>query len=150
MKRLLTLGLMLGVLALTLRSGTRPVGRRQGQEALQALQEFIGDWKGTGGPDKVKAAPSDPFWNESISWGWRFKGDDIGLTMKVAGKGNKNKIKSGEIKYLPSKKVYEMTLVDKDDKKLVFTGTIKNDALILEHTDPETKEVQQIRMNSAD
>jgi YHS domain-containing protein len=146
MKRLLTLGLFLGLLAVLIAPERGRSADETTKEALQALQEFIGDWKGTGGPDKPKLAPKDPFWTETISWAWRFKGDDVALGMNVK-KGKE--IKSGEVRYLPAKKVYEMTLVDKDDKKLVFTGTIKNDALVLEHTDPETKDVQQIKMNSA-
>src|SRR5262249_54205577 len=54
MKRLLALGLGLGVLALAVPSWTRAAptdkDKAAAKEALQALQDFIGDWKGSGAP----------------------------------------------------------------------------------------------------
>lgn len=146
MKRLLSLGILLGLLGLLLGPTLALSADNPSKEALQALQEFIGQWKGSGGPDKPKPGPRDPIWSESISWGWRFKGEDAWLTMEV----KKGKfLKSGEMRFLPEKKVYELTAVDKDDNKLVFTGQIKNEVLTLERVDPETKETQQIQMNTA-
>jgi hypothetical protein len=144
MKRLLSLGVLLGLFGLVLaaeRSADNPA-----KEALQALQEFIGQWKGSGGPDKPKPGPRDPIWSETLSWSWRFKGDDAWLTLDVK---NGKFLKSGEMRFLPDKNVYELTAIDKEGKKLVFTGKIKNEVLVLERVDPETKETQQIQMNTA-
>ena len=58
-------------------------------------------------------------------------------------------LKSGELRYLPDKKIYELTITDRDDKKLVFQGEIKSDVLTLERVDPDTKATQRITMNSA-
>ena len=58
-------------------------------------------------------------------------------------------LKSGELRFLPDKKLYQLTLTDADDKKLVFQGQIKSDVLTLERIDPATKATQQIKMNSA-
>jgi len=146
MKQLLSLGLLLALLALLLNPVLGRPTENPAKEALQALQEFIGQWKASGGPDKPRPSPSDPIWSESISWNWRFKGDDAWLSMEVR-KGKY--LKSGEMRYLPEKKAYQLTAVDKEDKKRVFTGTIKNEVLILENVDPETKESRQIQMNSA-
>ncbi len=147
MKRLMSLSVLLGLLGVLLlplqglSADTKAI-----KEALQQLGEFIGDWKGNGGPDKPKPGPRDPIWSEQISWSWRFKGDDCWLTMTV--KNGKHFV-SGEMRYLPEKKLYELTAVDKNGGKQVFTGTIKNENLILERTDPQTKEVQQLTMNTA-
>jgi hypothetical protein len=144
MKRLIALVFLL-VLAIPLladeKADTSPA-----KEALKELQEFIGGWKGIGGPDKIKPGPRDPVWNENLSWSWRFKGDDAWLALGV--KDGKY-LKSGELRYLPDKKVYELTLTGRDDKKLVFQGEIKSDVLTLERVDPDTKATQRITMNSA-
>jgi YHS domain len=116
------------------------------KEALKELQEFIGGWKGNGGPDKARPSPRDPIWNENIEWSWRFKGDESWLAMNV--KDGKY-LKSGDLIYLPDKKVYQLTLTDRDDKKLVFKGEIKSDVLTLERVDPDTRQTQQIKMNTA-
>ncbi len=146
MKRLLSLGLllsMLGILLLPLRGLS--ADSKATKEALQALGEFIGEWKGSGGPDKPRPSPRDPIWSEQINWTWRFKGDAAWLVMTI--KNGKHFV-SGEMRYLPEKKVYELTTVDKDGGKQVFTGTIKNEILQLERTDPKTKEVQQLFMST--
>ena len=50
-------------------------------EALRELNDFIGEWKGTGEPDKARPAAGD-LWSESITWAWRFKGDDAWLNIR--------------------------------------------------------------------
>src|SRR5438445_8129859 len=116
------------------------------KDALQALQDYIGAWKGSGTSEKNKSE----IWNEKVAWSWRFKGPDAWLTLDF-GKGSKV-YKSGEIRYLPDTKVYEMTLVDVKDKKQVFEGRLtgtKKDRLTLERIDPDTKDTHQILMNMA-
>ena len=41
-------------------------------EALRELNDFIGEWKGNGEPEKPRPAANE-LWSESISWAWRFK-----------------------------------------------------------------------------
>lgn len=113
--------------------------------ALQELNEYIGDWKGSGGPDRPRVDPKDS-WAETVSWSWRFKGDDGWLSLTVK---NGRHFKGGELRYLPDRKVYQFTAVTRDDKKLVFEGDIRKGYLTLDRTDPETKETQQLRMNTA-
>jgi hypothetical protein len=147
MKRFLALGFLLGLIGLVV-----PVlaadsdEKTSAKDALKELQEFIGGWKGNGGPDKPKPGPRDPVWNENISWSWRFKGGDAWMNMTVK---DGKLFKSGELRYLPDKKVYQLTATDKDGKKLVFAGTIKSDVLTLTRVDAATKETQQIQMNTA-
>src|SRR5262249_44263729 len=47
------------------------------KEALQALNDYVGQWKGAG----ANASKSDN-WTEKMSWSWKFKGDDAWLTVK--------------------------------------------------------------------
>src|SRR5438067_7824148 len=120
MKRLLACGVLLGLTALGARAATDDAPKNS-REALQALNDFIGEWKGTGGPDKAKPAPSDPIWKESLEWVWKFKGDDAALVINF--KDSKN-YKTGEVRYLPDKKAYQLTLTGKDDKKTVYEGPL--------------------------
>jgi hypothetical protein len=147
MKRWLALGSVLGVLSLVTAAAAVDVeDKQEAKEKLKELQDYIGSWKGSGGPDKPRPGPRDPVWNETIDWSWRFKGDDAWLA--VAFKDGKY-YKTGQMRYLPDKKVYQLTLVDKDDKKAVFEGGIKNEILTLQRQDPETKGTHQITMNIA-
>src|SRR5437764_1317897 len=75
----------------------------ESREALQKLNDFIGDWKGVGGPDKAKLGPEDPTWKETISWAWRFKKDDRWLVLQIQGG---TYLKGGELKYNTEKKLY--------------------------------------------
>jgi hypothetical protein len=146
MKRLLALTLLFCVPAVVVRGEPAADDKGEVKEALQALQDFIGEWQANGSPDKPRIDPRDPTWQETLSWAWRFKGDDAWLTLQV--KGGKL-LKSGEIRYLPATKKYQLTATGQDDKKRVFEGELKNETLRFERTDPDTKEVQQISMNTA-
>jgi len=147
MKRLLALGFLLGLIGLVVPApAADKTDKAEAKEALKELQDFIGGWKGNGGPDKPKPSRTDPIWEETVSWGWRFKGDDAWLTMSVK---NGKVLKSGEMRFLPDKKVYQLTATDKDDKKLVLEGKIKSEILTLEGVDPDTKQTRQIKMNVA-
>lgn len=115
------------------------------KEALQALNDFIGEWNGTGGPARGGVAAAG-VWKETLNWAWRFKGDDAWLTLAVK---NGKHYRGGELHYLPDKKRYRLTLTDTAGKKQVFDGDLKDDVLVLERTDPATKETQQIKMNTA-
>ncbi len=149
MKRLLGLALTFGLCALVVHSvSAAPTDKDKLKEALAALQDFIGDWKANGGPDKVKPAANDPIWTENLKWTWRFKGDEVWLNFEVK---DGKLFKSGEVRYLLDKKQYQLTAVDKDDKKLVFDGDFDSDKgiLTLQRTDQDTKETQRIQMNTA-
>jgi outer membrane lipoprotein-sorting protein len=147
MNRVLGFGVLGGlVLAFQVVAGGAGKDAAKVKEALQALQDYIGNWKGNGTSEKNKSE----IWNEKLSWSWKFKGDDAWLTLDF-GKDGKF-YKGGEVRYLPDKKLYKMTLVDKKDKKQVFEGRLtgaKKDRLTLERVDPDTKETHQILMNMA-
>jgi hypothetical protein len=148
MKRFIALALLLSLLGFVLPAlADAKSDAASAKEALKELQEFIGGWKGNGGPDKAgRPSPRDPVWSENVSWSWRFKGDDAWMSMAV----KDGKIfKSGELRYLPKKKAYQLTMTSKDDKKQVFEGKIERETLKLERIDPDTKATQQITMNTA-
>jgi ribosomal protein L24E len=148
MKRLWALGLAAGLLLCvgTTARAAPSADQAKSKEALKELQDFIGGWKGTG-QTKARPGPRDPFWEETVKWGWKFKGDDCWLTVTF---GNGKFLKSAEVRYLPAKKKYQLTGVPvKGDDKLVFEGELKDDKLVFQRTDPETKAVQFFRLNTA-
>ena len=115
------------------------------KEALKNLNDFIGEWKGSGAPEKAKPA-SKEIWSETVQWGWKFKGDDAWITLAFK---NGKYFKSGEIRYGAEKKNYELTLLDKAGKKLLFDGEYKEGYLTMDRTDPDSKEGQRLTMNLA-
>jgi hypothetical protein len=147
MKRFVALAFLMVLFALAIPTlADDKADTSSAKEALKELQEYIGGWKGNGGPDKPRPSPRDPVWSETVSWSWRFKGDDAWMSMTV----KDGKIfKSGELRFLSKKKVYELTMITKEDKKQVFEGKIERDILKLERIDPDTKATQQITMNTA-
>jgi hypothetical protein len=148
MKRFLALGLMVGLAMMVSNSGAAPAVKdaEKTKEALRELQDFIGGWKGSG-QTKQKPTSRDPAWDETVKWNWRFKGDKIWLAVDFDG----GKLyKSAEIHYLLDKKKYQLIATPaKGTDKVTFDGVLKDDKLIFERTDPKTKEVQKITMNTA-
>src|SRR5262245_44404625 len=115
------------------------------KEALQALQDYIGAWKGSGTSEKDKSA----IWNEKINWSWRFKGDDAWLTLEFK---ESKLFKSAEMRYLTDKNIYQLTLTDNKDQKQVFEGILtgpKQDRLTLERKDADSMDTHQILFNMA-
>jgi hypothetical protein len=147
MRRLLAIGLLLTPLMWSGpgRAADDDDEKNAAKEALQAFNEYIGSWKGSGEPDKARPDPRDS-WSEEVSWSWRFKGDDAWLLMEVK-KGKY--LKAGELRYLPEKKRYQLKAVTADNKKADFLGDVKNGSLTLERVDPDTKETQRLKMNMA-
>lgn len=140
MRRFLVFSVLVGSLALVpLADGGSPGA--DSKEALQAVQEFIGTWNGTGSSSKSSLA-----WKEKASWSWRFKGNDAWMTVDLE---NSKIFKHGELRYLPTKKKYQFTLTDMKDQKSVFLGDVKKGNLILERANPETKEVEQWKLATA-
>src|SRR5215207_5433447 len=58
-------------------AGKKTTGDDETKEGLQALQDYIGNWKGNAF-DKNKAA-----WTEKSSWSWRFKGKDTWMSFDL-------------------------------------------------------------------
>lgn len=144
MKRLLGLGTLLALIVAMTSVAAEKSGVAAAKEGLQPLNDFVGEWNGTGGALPFKA--TNPAWKQSINWGWKFKGDDAWMALDIKdGKYHK----SGELRYLPEKKVFQLTLIGVDDKKTVFEGKVEDEVLTVEAVDKDKKETQQITMNLA-
>lgn len=138
MKQLLTAALLVCIGTASLHADESP------KDALKNLQEFIGGFKGNGGPLKPKPASSE-LWSETINWSWRYKDNDVYLLFKIE-KGKH--FKEGELRYLADKKLFQLTMTDVKDAKREFTGEYKDNALTLERVDPDSKETQRLVINT--
>jgi hypothetical protein len=128
-------------------AATAVAGTSKEREALQALNDFIGNWKGDGAPTKSKPAPNE-LWKESVTWGWKFGKEDKDVALSVTFKDGKY-FKSGELHYLAEQKKYQLTVKDAGDKELVFTGELdKDNNLVLERKDDDKKVTQRLTMSS--
>ncbi len=139
MKRLFACALFLTALGLLYPVQTRSGEPSSAKEALQALNDFIGGWKGNGTSEKDRTA----IWKESAKWGWRFKGKDAWLTLDIP---EGKYFKKGEMRYLPDREVYRLTLTDRSGQSRVFEGNFKGKRLTLVCKDKASGQTQQLQM----
>jgi hypothetical protein len=111
------------------------------KKALQALNDLIGGWRGTGEPNGTREEKQRDFWQENILWEWRFKGKDVYLRAAFE-KGKYFTV--AELRYLPDRERYQLTATTPDKEKLVFEGALDKKRLVLERTDDKTKEKQRL------
>jgi YHS domain-containing protein len=138
MKRLIVSSLLtLMIFALPARTDDDNPAR----EALQALNDYVGNWKGAGS----NTSKSDN-WTENFGWSWKFKGDDAWLVVDF--KGSKD-FSKGELRYLPDKKKYQLKVTTKKDETHTFEGELKKGYLTLDRVDAKTGETQRLVMNTA-
>lgn len=143
MKRVLVLGLGMGLMlalssVLAAGSGDEQISK----EALQELNEYIGQWKGNG----TIAGDDRTIWPEKADWGWRFKGKKAWLQLSIP---DGKYFKGGELSFDPDEEEYLFQAETKSGEKQLFKGTKKRSRLILERVDPKTKETQQLSMSMA-
>lgn len=142
----LTWMLLLPVLAAVPGRGLAdPKDRAAALEALKRMNDFVGDWKGTGGPPRGRPTAKD-FWTETQSWSWKFQGDDVGVTVKIEGGRH---YKDGLLRWLPDREKLELSLTGVQGDRQVFLGDYKEDVLTVDRVDAATKETQRLTMNLA-
>jgi hypothetical protein len=136
MKRLIGLGVgFVVLLAPAFAAGDKD----KAKEALQALNEYVGSYKGDGRGGKGG-------WNEKVSWGWRFKGDACWLRMDVE---NGKQFKSADLRFVTDKGRYQLTAVTADGRKQVYEGKLKDEYLTLDYQDPDSGATLRLKMNTA-
>jgi YHS domain-containing protein len=116
--------LMAGLVASTVAADSKAEAIKK---ALQEVGDFPGEWTGNG---DTKLAGKKSLWKETISWGWKFSKDGNN-TLKMDVKDGQF-LKTGELTYLPEKKLYQFTATDGSKKELVFTGKIEKGQLVLD------------------
>src|SRR5262249_36221362 len=78
---------------------------------------------------------------EKLAWEWQFKGDDAWLKV-VIDKGKY--FNSGELRYLPDRDQYRLTMKTAGEETLAYTGVLKEHVLTLEREDEKAKETQRL------
>jgi hypothetical protein len=131
----------LAVLLVAVAVHADPPAKRSPREALQGFNDLIGSWRATGQPEGTLQEKQRGFWTESMSWEWRFKGDDAWLQVAIE-KGKY--FTGGELHYLPDKDLYQLTLTTPDKETLTFEGPFKDGRLTLDRTDDKKKETQRV------
>jgi ribosomal protein L24E len=122
-------------------TGTDEPAKRSPREALQALNDLIGPWRATGIPEGTNQDKQRGFWTETHEWQWQFKGDDACIKFAI----DKGKYYSaGELRYLPEKDLFQLTLTTPEKESLVFEGPFKDSRLTLERSDDKKKETQRL------
>jgi YHS domain-containing protein len=129
---------LLGLFATSVVPADKP---EPSKEALKALNEFVGQWKGNG---ESKSGKSE-IWKESAEWSWDLKGTDPALKIKFTGG---KQFSEGTLKYLPDKKKYQLTATTTNQKEQVYTGEIKAKKLVLTHEEPESKDKYTVEMST--
>jgi YHS domain-containing protein len=109
------------------------------KKALQEVGDFPGEWNGNG---DTKISGKKGLWKESISWGWKFAKDGAN-TLKMDVKDGQF-LKSGELTYLPEKKLYQFTVTDVAKKESVYTGKIEKGQLVLDRKE-SSGDVQRLK-----
>jgi hypothetical protein len=119
-------------------SSPQPISPR---EALQPFSPLIGQWRATGMPEGSAQAKQKGFWTESIAWQWQFKGDEAWLAVEFT-KGKY--FVNGQLRPLPQKDRFTLTLQTVDKQTLVFEGTFVDRKFTADRTDPQTKQTQRL------
>jgi hypothetical protein len=105
------------------------------KEALQALNDLIGSWRGTATPAGTKEEQQRNFWVETITWQWQFKDKDAWL--QVAFDKSKHFTK-GTLRYVPAKNNFVLTLTTLAKEEQTFTGQLNDKVLTLD-CEPDAK-----------
>ena len=133
------------VLPPTLARGADPApasGRRAAQDALKPYGALVGEWRGTGMPERGKTRGA---WTESENWAWKLGKETAALEMTVT-KGGKY-LKSADLKPGPEPKTYALDAVLIDGSKRAFTGKgVDKKPLVLTAPEGEGDGVRRITL----
>lgn len=115
------------------------------KKALAEVGDFIGQWKVD---FKGKIGGKEQSSNEKMEIGWKFKDGDgwIGFDIKDG-----KFVEKSELRFVPAKKVYELTVTEKDAKApAVYTGKLAAGKLVVERTDSASGDVAKITIFTID
>jgi hypothetical protein len=134
------MGLLLGVSLSSLTPADAPRGKSS-REALQAFNDLIGAWQGTGTPAGTRAEQQRGFWTEKIAWQWQFKDKDAWLGVVFTGGKHFSR---GGLRYVPGDDTFQLTVETPASETRTFTGRLKDHVLTLQNRDKSKKETQQV------
>lgn len=92
------------------------------RDALQIFGDLIGTWNGTGTPVGTRDEIQKGFWTEKMEWGWKFKEKDAWIVIDF--EKSKNFL-HGELRYLPEKNQFSLTLTNLQKEKITYVGSLE-------------------------
>jgi len=93
------------------------------KDALQVFGDLIGTWNGTGTPVGTREEVQKGFWTEKMEWGWKFKDKDAWIVVDFT---KSKHFTNGELRYVPEKNHFTLTLNTVTKEKVSYVGTIEN------------------------
>jgi hypothetical protein len=114
---------------------------RTPKEALQAFQDLIGPWKGTGTPYGSRESRDKGFWQETIAWKWQFKGADVSLRADVTNGKHFTRL---ELRFLPATDAYQLKAWTPEKETLTFEGKLDDRRLTVDRLDPKSKQTHRL------
>jgi hypothetical protein len=115
--------------------------RRSPRQALQAFNDLIGKWKGTGTPEGTREQKERGLWTETMNWRWQFQGEDAWLRVSLtAGKH----FAAGELRYVPEKDLFQLTMWTPAKEKRLFSGKLSGRRLVLDRRDARANQEQRL------
>jgi YHS domain-containing protein len=123
---------------LSLSAADNPPSARQ---ALKPFNVLVGSWKGTGQPEGTRRDKQAGFWTETIDWSWRFKGEDAWLNVTF---DEGKYFAGGELRAVPGKDQFRLTLKDVAGKSHVFEGALKDQVLTVDSENADSKETERL------
>jgi hypothetical protein len=115
--------------------------KRNPKEALQAFQDLIGAWRGTGLPYGTREQRDKGAWQETISWQWRFKRGQAWLRADLEKGKHYTRL---ELRYLPAKDSYQLDAWTVAKEKHTFEGKLNKTRLTVSREDAKGKQTQQL------
>ncbi len=110
------------------------------KEALRALNDLVGSWRGTGTPEGTREQKQRGFWTETITWSWQFKGEDAWLQASF----EKGKYFSkAALRYLPQQELYQLELSPPAGDALTLQGRLVKNQLSLERENKEKNQTER-------
>jgi hypothetical protein len=132
--------LLLAVCFLSTQAKAEPP-KKSAKEALQVFHDLIGSWKGTGTPQGTKEERDRGFWQEVITWQWRFKDKDAWLRADLDKGKHYTRF---ELRYLADKDAFELKATTTGNQTQTFTGAFAGKKLTVERADDKAKQAQRL------
>jgi hypothetical protein len=107
------------------------------RQALQAFNDLIGTWRGTGTPYGSREEQQNGFWTETMTCEWQFQGKDAWIKIDFD-KGRH--FASATLRPAKEKDNFTLALRTVTKENQTFTGSMKNKVLTLERQAGEQTE----------
>ena len=116
----------------------RPTSPRERPQIAERAHRRV---EGTSQPEGTRRDKQSGFWTEDLAWSWHFKGDEAWLGVTI---DQGKHFASGELRFVPDKDFYRLSLKSIDGSTQTFEGRLKDKVLTLDREDAAAKETQRL------